>query len=268
LPGIADGSTNAAELAPTATAEFTVQFTPTNFGIVTFSVAVAGTNPGGIETSSLTSTSAAVDIAPRGDLWIKTGDQSDSDYAGVGIYQSVPAPPQIVTSVVQTGTVATFDIQIVNNEDEPMDFTLSATDEGTNWTTHYLLTNMDLATLAPGASLTLVIETTSTNTDADSNPIQITLGLQSVPDLVADSVEAVAVTAAGPGLPELSITANGKNITLSWPVWAGTYSLQGCTNISANNWETIVASPTTNAQILSLILPSTQTSSFFRLQMQ
>jgi hypothetical protein len=98
-----------------ASAEFTVQFTPTNFGVVTFSVAVAGTNPGGMETSSLTSTSAAVDIAPRGDLWIKTGYQSDSDYAGVGIYQSVPAPPQIVTSVVQTGTVATFDIQIVNN---------------------------------------------------------------------------------------------------------------------------------------------------------
>jgi hypothetical protein len=276
LPGMADGPTNAAELAPMAAAEFPVQFTATNFGVVTFSVAVAGTDSDEMETISLAGTSAPVNIAPRGDLWIKAGDQPDSDYAGAGIYQAVPAPPQIVTNVVQTGAVASFDIQIVNNEDEPLDFTLSATERSTNWITHYLLqgqditenlqTNMDLPTLEPGASLTLAVETTSTNTGF--NPIQITLGLASVPDLVADAVEAVAVSAAGSDLPALSIASTGKSFTLSWALWAGTYALQVTTNLSANNWEPIVTSPTTNGQIVSLIIPLTPTSSFFRLQKQ
>jgi hypothetical protein len=274
LPGTVVGPTSVSQLAPMESASFTVQFTATNFGTVTFNAAVTGTNAEGDEASSEIGESDLVDILPKGDLLIKAS--YDSSYAGAGIYQTNPAPPQIVTNEVGTNAVASFDIQIVNNEDEPLDFTLSATERSTNWITHYLLqgqditenlqTNMDLPTLEPGASLTLAVETTSTNTGF--NPIQITLGLASVPDLVADAVEAVAVSAAGSDLPALSIASTGKSFTLSWALWAGTYALQVTTNLSANNWEPIVTSPTTNGQIVSLIIPLTPTSSFFRLQKQ
>jgi uncharacterized repeat protein (TIGR03803 family) len=279
LLGMAAGPTTVPELGPLETASFTVQFTATNFGTVIFSAAVEGTDAEGDETTSRQGESAPVNILPRGDLLIKAGDESN--YAGGGIYQTQPAPPQIVTNEVETNVMASFDIQIVNNENQPLDFTLSASEVaiGTNWTTHYLLqgqdvteniqANMNLPPLAPGQSLTLVINTSSTG--IGSNDTILTLGYKDMPGQTLDTVEAIAeatVTAPGSTLPEISFIFNRTSITFSWPLWATGFQLQYCSNLSAGNWGTVSVSPTTNGQTLSVTLPLTQTSGFFRLQRQ
>jgi uncharacterized repeat protein (TIGR03803 family) len=277
LPGMALGPTTAPELAPLESASLYVRFTATNFGTVIFNAAVEGTNADGDEITSQQGKSAPVNILPRGDLLIKAG--YESNYAGAGIYETNPAPPQIVTSEVETNMPASFDIQIVNNENQPLDFTLSASETafGTNWATQYVLqgqdvteaiqTIMNLPTLGPGQSLTLVINTSST--EIGTNNITLTLGFQDMSGQTLDTVEAVAeATAPGSTLPGMSITFNRTNITLSWPLWAAGFKVQSCTNLSAGNWQSVSASPTTNGQTLSLTLPLTQTCGFFRLHTQ
>jgi hypothetical protein len=184
------------ELPPGTNATITYVYEATNYGFVTFSATVECEELG-ITTNSLP-TSARVSIVPKGDLLIKAS--YESNYDGEGIYQTQPAPPQIVTNEVGTNVLASFDIEIVNDEEEPLVYTLSATEGSSNWITHYLLqgedvtkdiqTNLDLPTLGPGESLTLVINTYSLI--LDTNDITVTLGYQDTPGVTLDTVEAVA----------------------------------------------------------------------------
>ena len=196
-------ATNA--LSPLGEVELTDVFAASNWGTVSFSTKAMGFDGIGAVTSQL-GTSPTVMIAPKGDLLLKRAH--DGGYVGAGIYQAVPATPQILTNAVTTNQTATFYLEVINNETNEMDYTLTGSFEQSGWTNQYLLDGddvtgdimlgMDLPTLQAGESLTLTINTTTTNQNTPETDISLVLGLASDPMLVVDAVEAVAVVAPVP----------------------------------------------------------------------
>ena len=68
------------------------------------------------------------------------------------------------------------------------------------------------------------------------------------------------------GLPQLTITASGRNVTLSWPA-TGTYSLQQTPAVSGNvTWTASSYSVTTTNGINSVTLTAPTGTLFFRLK--
>ena len=199
------GPTNALLMQPLDKASFTNLFTATNFGQVTFTAQATGMNAEGV-VSSRYATSAVVNIAPRGDLLVKAGAEPTNLYVGAGIYQTVPIPPQVKTNFVETSEISTFDVEVVNNEAFPLVYTLVAKTNNPSWITAYLLQGQDvtqqiingmtLPSLAPGGTLTVVVQTAATNWS--TNSIVLTLGLAADPTLTMDAVQAVSMTVPVP----------------------------------------------------------------------
>ncbi|MGO8696152.1 MAG: choice-of-anchor tandem repeat GloVer-containing protein [Limisphaerales bacterium] len=193
------------ELTPLGELQLTNVFSASNWGTVDFSAIAMGFGGIGKVTSQL-ATSPTVMIAPKGDLLLKRAQ--DAGYVGAGIYQMAPATPQILTNAVTTNQTATFYLEVVNNETNEMDYTLTGSFEESGWTNQYLLggedvtpdimLGMDLPTLQAGESLTLTINTTTTNQSETESVINLTLGLASDPSLVVDAVQAVATVAPVP----------------------------------------------------------------------
>lgn len=65
------------------------------------------------------------------------------------------------------------------------------------------------------------------------------------------------------GLPKLSVTQSGGNVTVSWPVSPA--ALQATTSLTPVNWQNVTATMTTNNGVVSVTIPATNTASFFRL---
>jgi hypothetical protein len=223
--------------------------------------------------SSSYATSAVVNISPRGDLLIKTGAQPTNLYAGAGIYQITPRPPQVVTNCVLTNVVSTFDVEVVNKETSPMNYWILATSDNDDWSTRYLFQGEDvtaevtngvsLPTLNPGGTLTLVVNTTATA--PDFNDIVFTLGLASDPSLTLDAVQAVSIAYASYQLPQLTINNNGASIMLGWPVSASGFILETNASLMDSTWAPAAAPMLTNDEQISLTMPASPSATFFRL---
>ncbi len=65
------------------------------------------------------------------------------------------------------------------------------------------------------------------------------------------------------GLPKLSVSASGGNVTVSWPVAPAT--LQSTTSLSPVNWQNVTTGISTNSGVVSVTLPTTNSALFFRL---
>ena len=64
--------------------------------------------------------------------------------------------------------------------------------------------------------------------------------------------------------PTLTVSAAGGQITLSWPLSAGAFSLQS--NSAVNNpggWSSVGVLPSTNGNVISVTLPMSGTQQFF-----
>jgi hypothetical protein len=67
--------------------------------------------------------------------------------------------------------------------------------------------------------------------------------------------------------PSLNISQTGANILLSWPVWAGDFTLQTADiSTSPVTWSDVVSTVQTNGANIELTLPVSAERSFFRLQ--
>ena len=66
--------------------------------------------------------------------------------------------------------------------------------------------------------------------------------------------------------PRLAVRQSGASATVSWPAYAGSYSLEQSTNLSATNWMTVPVSPTSDGTNSSVTLPITNLATFFRLR--
>jgi hypothetical protein len=64
--------------------------------------------------------------------------------------------------------------------------------------------------------------------------------------------------------PALNITANGDNVILSWPAWAADFTLQTADSADLN-WNKSVYLTETNAGTVSVTLPASALTKFFRL---
>jgi hypothetical protein len=207
-PAGSAGPTLMALLAPGATASFTNLYTATNYGTVNFTASATCTGVGGVVTSPLT-TSGNVTIVPNGDLLIKRALDPPNNYAGAGVFQTIPIPPQIKTNfVVNTSDISTFQVQIQNNDLSTQTFTLYLNSSGNPvWKQTFLLSGADvtaqletpngltLPAMAPNSSLVLTVSAQDTNAaPGDLNGAVITLGLASDPTVTLDAVEAVTQT--------------------------------------------------------------------------
>ncbi len=65
---------------------------------------------------------------------------------------------------------------------------------------------------------------------------------------------------------ELSETYAGGNVTLSWPQWASSMQLYSATQVANPSWNAITNIPTLSNGMLTLTLPATNSSRYFRLQ--
>ena len=199
------GPTLVATLAPGTTASFTNLYTATNYGTVNFTASATCTSAG-VAVASPPATSGNVTIVPNGDLVIKRALDSPNDYAGAGVFQTIPIPPQIKTNFVfNTGDVSTFQVQIQNNDPNPQIFTLNLNSLGNLvWQPTFLLSGVDvtaqfetpngltLPAMASNTSLVLTVSVQDTNASpGDLNGVVITLGLASDPTVTLDAVEAL-----------------------------------------------------------------------------
>jgi len=216
------GPTNAATLAPKASVSFTNLFTATNYGTVTFSASATASASGGLLTSP--STSASVSIFLEGDLLIKLDSEPDNLYAGANLYLPVADPRETRTNAVGTNQPAAFDIEVVNNNNEPTIFNILAIPSAlAGWSMSVQLNGNDvtaaiqtgegltLPELDPGNALDLVATITPTNAAPGAvDSVQFSLGVPTDPTLTVDVVTAVALEAAIPmtmSLHELQINA-------------------------------------------------------------
>ena len=65
------------------------------------------------------------------------------------------------------------------------------------------------------------------------------------------------------GLPKLSVSLAGGNVTVSWPLAPA--GLQASTSLSSVNWQNVTTPATTNNGVVSVTLPATNSTLFFRL---
>jgi hypothetical protein len=194
-----------ASLPPGQAVTFTNIYIGTNYGQVVFTATATGKEPNATVLSA-TASSGTVSIVPNGDLLIKRALDPPDDYAGLGIFQTVPIPPQVETNVVSsTNDVSTFQVQIQNNDLNPQTFTLLARESGNPvWKRAFLLSGSDvtaqlevpggmtLPVMAPGTALTLTVTLQDTNAlPGDLNSTKFILGLASDPTLTLDAVQAV-----------------------------------------------------------------------------
>jgi hypothetical protein len=68
-----------------------------------------------------------------------------------------------------------------------------------------------------------------------------------------------------PVLPVLSISSARANFTLSYPVWAASYTLQSSTNLAPDSWTPVSVVPVTNADNVLLTLPVTASPIYYRM---
>jgi len=160
---------------------------------------------------SLPAHSESVRIVPGGDLLIKRGMVSDNFYAGLGVFQTSAAPPQVLTNFVAgSDDSSTFAVQIRNNDPRPQAYTLEATQVGDAvWQAAFSLFNIDvtaeleaaggmtLPLMSPGEVLTLTVEVGETQgLPGDLDTLDIKLGLADDPTLRLDVVEAKTLVVA------------------------------------------------------------------------
>jgi len=68
-------------------------------------------------------------------------------------------------------------------------------------------------------------------------------------------------------LVSLAIAPTGTNVTLSWPDGFAGYQLQSATNlVPPITWSDVTQAPQTNASQVSVLLPASAGSQFFRLK--
>jgi hypothetical protein len=66
--------------------------------------------------------------------------------------------------------------------------------------------------------------------------------------------------------PQLSVSGAGANVLLSWPVTAVPFQLQSASDLSGTNpWLPVTATAATNGTTVSVLMPATNASAFFRL---
>jgi hypothetical protein len=192
-------------LATGRSASFTNIYLATNYGTVSFKAATVGTGLYGLVQGS-TNTSSPVKIAPRADLLIRRGVESDALYAGRDVFQTVPAPPQIKTNVVALLEESAFRVVITNEDQRSLTLTLLAMESSsTNWQTSYRLNGSDvtasvkapggaiLPQLQPGSFFNLDVSMIPTNgASGDRQRVDLSLGVADDPTLTSDAVEAVS----------------------------------------------------------------------------
>jgi len=193
-------------LVPGQSTSFTNIYQATNSGNVTFTATVRGSTVIGPEPDSICS--SQVLIVPNGDLLIKRAVESADDYAGLGVFQTVPNSPQVKTNVVaNTNDLSQFQVQIQNNDPQTQTFTLLAGEGGNPvWKRTFLLAGADvtaqvevpggmtLPPMAPGTALTLSITVQDTNASpGDLSLVEFALGLASDTSFFLDTVEAVTL---------------------------------------------------------------------------
>lgn len=104
-----------------------------------------------------------------------------------------------------------------------------------------------------------------------SSNVPVALGDQPVLRAISDSraLELSAVYTAGSvfvnPLPSLSVAQTNGNAVLSWPAWADGFNLQSKDSLSSGNWSNVVGTLQTNGSVLSLTLPISGESKYFRL---
>ena len=70
-------------------------------------------------------------------------------------------------------------------------------------------------------------------------------------------------------LPMLNITRSDASMTLTWLTNALNFQLQESTNLTlTNSWSAVLQTPITNADRISVLVPTTDTHKFFRLTSQ
>ncbi len=203
---VGDFSTGAsATLLPHQTVNFTNIYQATNNGRLTFSADVQGMESS-VGPVSFTCSSSEVLIVPNGDLLVKRAQDPPDGYAGLGVFQKVPIPPQVVTNFVNTAQVSQFQVLIENNDPQAQNFTLQAQVLGNLvWKENFVFPGDDETTalqapggitlplLDPGSSLMLNLSVQDTNgTTGDINGVVITLGLASDPTVTLDAVAVVS----------------------------------------------------------------------------
>jgi hypothetical protein len=80
------------------------------------------------------------------------------------------------------------------------------------------------------------------------------------------SVWSTQITELVTSSPELSITASGTNVVVSWPSLAGDAQLQSRTNLfTGTAWSAVPQTPFTNGAVVSVLMPPSGHQQFFRL---
>ena len=215
---IADNSTSMlTTLVPGQSTSFTNIYEATNSGNVIFTATVRGSTVIGPEPDSICT--SQVLIVPNGDLLIKRAVESADDYAGLGVFQTVPNSPQVKTNVVaNTNDLSQFQVQIQNNDPQTQTYTLLAGEGGNPvWKRTFLLGGADvtaqveapggmtLPPMAPGTALTLTVTVQETNAlPGDLNLVEFALGLASDTSFFLDTVEAVTQL-----VPEIFVNSTG-----------------------------------------------------------
>jgi hypothetical protein len=84
-------------------------------------------------------------------------------------------------------------------------------------------------------------------------------------DIATYRSEIVAVLNTSP-VPDLAITRSGTNALLCWPDMGVTYNLQSSSSLKAPSWSTVSATQFSTNGLICVLLPTTNTTSLFRLQ--
>ena len=193
-------------LPPGGSSTFSFTFLATNYGTVIFSGSVSGILASSGQSVTATGSNNLLQIAPNGDLLIQ-GPDSASPFFGGGIYQTFPAPPQIISNNIASNANSSYEVHVVNNETTAQNFTLLATVQGSSgWSNSFsefvvgssdfdvtgqILTGLALPSLAPGASLSILAFVTDvTPTPGSTESVTFTLGLAGSPELTLDAVQA------------------------------------------------------------------------------
>jgi len=67
--------------------------------------------------------------------------------------------------------------------------------------------------------------------------------------------------------PALAIAPSGTNVLVSWPLYASSYQLFSATNLAPPaSWSGVTQQPVTNGLVISVTIPHTGSSTFFRLE--
>jgi hypothetical protein len=65
--------------------------------------------------------------------------------------------------------------------------------------------------------------------------------------------------------PPLSISVTAGQVSVSWPVTAPTFQVQSTTNLSGAVWSSVATTPTLSGNTLTVTLPGSATTEYFRL---